>query len=482
MAIRVQVAEKLAPLIVRPKPLKVAIGGRGGSKSIGFGDSFLRCCDAGERLCCGREYQNTIEDSVHALLKARIDYLGVETVHATASKIVSDAGGEIFYRGLARNTAGFKSAFGINKLWIEEAQTLSEDTIEQVLPTIREDGSEIWMSANRGASNDAFSKHFLKPYERELEKHGFYEDDDILIVEINWWDNPFFPESLNKRRLRDKRVLPTARYDHIWNGKYSDSIENAIIFPEWFDACVDAHIKLGFKPEGVEVVTHDPSDQGGDAKALAHRHGSIFLNIETKDDGDFNQGVDWALDYAIQVNADEFGWDGDGIGAGARRQVSDALDGKKISTFMFKGSESVDFPDKVYEPIDSEVKKAKTNKEIFLNKRAQYYWMLRDRCLKTFLAVTQNKYTDPGELISFSSEIKELDMLRSELCRIPRKEHGGGKIQIVSKPDMKKKPYELESPNRADVAMMSLATGFPRKKRPARKAKARPRTTNWMGA
>lgn len=481
-AIQVRVAEKLVPLITTPKRLKIAIGGRGGSKSIGFGDSFLRYCDAGERLCCAREFQNTIDDSVHALLKARIEELGVETLHPTANKIESNAGGEIFYRGLARNVTGFKSAYGIKRLWIEEGQTLSQETIDTVLPTIRETGSEIWISANRGASKDPFSQVFLKPYEKHLEKCGFYEDEDILIVEINYWDNPFFPEDLEKQRQRDQRILPTARYDHIWKGKYSDTVQNAIIFPEWFDACIDAHEKLGFKAEGVEVVSHDPSDQGADPKGLAYRHGSVIVDCQLKHDGDLNQGFDWALDYAIDVQADEFIWDVDGVGAGGRRQVSDSLNGKKISAGTFRGMETVDNPDQIYEPMDGEVRKAKTNKETFFNKRAQYYWALRDRCLKTYLAVTENKYTDPGELISFASDIEDLDLLRSEVCRIPRKEHGGGKIQIVSKPDMKKEPYKLESPNMADCVMMSLAAGQIKKRKPKPKPAPRARSAGWMGA
>lgn len=470
MPVRVQIAEKLLPLIVTPKRLKVAVGGRAGSKSIGFGDAFLRFCDAGERLCCGREFQNSIEDSVHAQLSARIQQLQVDTLHAAANRIHSAAGGEIFYRGLARNITAFKSVFGLKRLWIEEGQTLSDHTIETVLPTIRsgpEDDSEppeIWISANRGASNDAFSRHFLRPYEKHLEKYGFYEDDDIIVVQINYWDNPFFPPDMEQQRRRDFQIMPRARYDHIWCGKYSDTVDNAIIFPEWFDACIDAHLKLGFKPSGIEVVTHDPSDQGGDPKALCYRHGSVIVDVRQKKDGDINSGADWALDYAIMVQCDEFGWDGDGVGAGIRRQVSEALTGKKIKSGMFKGSQSPDFPDKVYEPIDGEIK-PKPNKDVFTNKRAQYYWVLRDRCYKTYLAVTQGIYTNPDEMISFSSDIEDIDILRSELCRIPRKENGGGKIQIVSKPDMKKKPYELESPNMADCVMMSLAFNGRRRER-----------------
>lgn len=466
--IQIQIAEKLLPLITTPKREKIIVGGRGGSKSIGVGDIFLRFCDAGERLCCAREYQNSIDESVHAQLAARIPILGCDnTMHATAKNIFSEAGGEIFYKGLSRNVLGFKSTFGIKRMWIEEGQGLSSDTIEIVIPTIREDDSEIWITANRGSSNDAFSLHYLKPYERALKRgKGFYEDDDIMIIEINWWDNPFFPKTLNQQRKKDKRLFPPAKYAHIWDGEYSDTVENAIIFPDWFDACVDAHLKIpGFKAEGVEVVTHDPSDMGGDPKALCYRHGSVIVDCQKKEDGDINEGCDWAVDYALQVNADEFLWDEDGVGAGLRRDIKKALGRKKMDLGGFHGGHGVDYPNKVYEPIDGEVKRPTKNKDLFKNKRAQYYWQLRDRCYRTYQAIVHGVYTDPDDMISFSSDIKELDILRAEICKIPRKPNGSGKIQILSKEEMKKPPYKLDSPNMADCVMMSLSGGQLKTKR-----------------
>ena len=280
----VQIAEKLLPILTKPKRLKIAVGGRGGSKSIGFADAFLKKCDDGERLCCGREFQNSIDDSVHSLLTARVDTLGIADFYSISAKdITSRSGGKIFYKGLARNPESIKSMQGVNTLWIEEAQTLSEKTIEVLFPTIRETDSEIWCSLNRGSSKDPFARRFLKPYEDHLKRHGFYEDDETLIVEINWQDNPWFPTVLQGERLRDKKNLPPARYEHIWEGAYSDTVDNAIIEPEWFDACIDAHIKLGFKPEGIEVVSHDAFDGGQDPAALAYRHGSVILDVQESD-------------------------------------------------------------------------------------------------------------------------------------------------------------------------------------------------------
>ena len=173
-------------------------------------------------------------------------------------------------------------------------------------------------------------------------------------------------------------------------------------------------------------------------------------------DKDVNDGCDWATGYAIENDADHFTWDCDGLGVTLRRQVSEAFDGKKIDYHMFKGSEGVDYPDAIYEAIEGEDKrKARTNKQTFKNKRAQYCWDLRDRYYRTYRAVERGEYTDPDLLISISSGIDCIEQLRSETCRVPRKANGAGLIQIMGKPEMKAK-HKIESPNLFDCTFMSL--------------------------
>lgn len=452
--IRIEGAEKITPLLTTPKRLKVAVGGRGGSKSIFVGDCFLAFCNNGERLLCAREYQNSIDESVHSLLKARMLAQGYETLTADTTSIQSTAGGEILYKGLRRNPDAIKSMYGVRRVWIEEASTLSQHTLDVLMPTIREADSEIWMTLNRGASNDPVSETILKPYEDAIESQGYYEDDDILIVEINYYDNPWFPDVLERQRQRDKAVMPRAKYDHIWLGKYSDTVDNAIIYPEWFDACVDAHIKLGFNPEGAEVVAHDPSDVI-DSKGLVYMYGSVIVDAQIKDDGDVNSGCDWAMSYAAKVKPDLFTWDGDGMGTSLRRQINENIGAKNVRLKMFKGSNTPEFPDQVYEPLDGEMGKPKTNRQMFLNARAQGYWWLRDRMYRTWQAVEQGVYHDPAELISISSKIEKIGQFRSEVCRIPMKNNGAGKIQLMTKQDMLK--LGIKSPNMADSAMMAVA-------------------------
>ena len=451
-----RIPEKLLPLVAKKKRFKVVIGGRGGGKSQTVADILIgSVAQFGHKIACGREFQNSIEDSVHSLVVSEIERLEAPGFDVQSNRILHANGGGFIYKGLARNPESIKSMHGVNVAWIEEAQTLSADSLKKLTPTIRESGSELWFTGNPRYSNDPFSQRFIKPWEAQLFRDGYYEDDLHLVIIINYMDNPWFPAELEQERQWDYENLPRAQYNHIWLGHYDDTVENAIILPEWFDAAVDAHVKLGIEPRGIEIVSHDPSDKGEDAKGLAYRHGVVIKDAQFQDFGDVNAGCDWALAYAIEKRADQFIWDGDGMGVALRRQIGQALNGRHMQPNMFQGSASPDFPDAIYEDI-SEAGKKKTNRETFRNKRAQYYWITRDRFKATYDAVTTGKYTDPDTIISISSGIKALDVLRSEMCRIPLKPNSSGLIQVLSKEEMRKQG--IKSPNMADSVMMSFAS------------------------
>jgi len=272
----------------------------------------------------------------------------------------------------------------------------------------------------------------------------------------NWRDNPWHGE-LEQERQWDFENLSRAEYDHIWEGAFNDSVENPLILAEWFDACVDAHIKIGFEPVGMRMASHDPSDIGPDSKGYSFRHGSVFLDVQEMIEGDVNEGCDWATGLAIQHNADAFTWDCDGLGVTLNRQVNQAFEGKHTKITQFKGSEGVDHPDSVFEPADQEkgeIQGQKTNKESLKNKRAQYYADLRAKVYRTWQMVNKKAIFEPDKLISFSSDIKALSTLRSELCRMPVKPNGNGLFELYTKEQMKQK-FKFKSPNLADSVMMS---------------------------
>ena len=455
----ITIPSKLEPFLTKKKRFKVAFGGRGGAKSQTVADMLLFLVQTeGHKVGCFRELMNSIDDSVHSLLRAEVERMELQGFTATDSKIINSNGGEIRYKGLSRNPDAVKSMHGFTRFWVEEAQSISQESLNKLTPTLREEGSEIWFTLNTESSEDPISKRFIVPFYDELLTNGFYEDDLHYIVWINYNDNPWFPEVLEQERIFDYQNRPRAEYDHVWLGHFNDSVDNAVIKTEWFDAAIDAHKILGFKPRGQRIVTHDPSDSR-DAKAIVDRHGSVILNALENTKDDVNDGCDWALDYAISNKADVFRWDCDGLGISLRKQVNDSLDGKKISWEIFKGSESPANKNEKYEPVDgTSTYQNKKNKDVFKNKRAQCYWALRDRFYLTYKAITQPEtsgHIDPDKLISISSQIKNLQKLRSEVCRIPLKNNANGLIQIMDKPEMKKK-YKINSPNLADSIMMSM--------------------------
>lgn len=446
---------KLKPFLTKKKRFKIAFGGRGAAKSQTFADIFLLKSQTEQaKIGCFREMQNSIEDSVHSLLKEEVSRIDLQGFTIEKATIYNDQGGEFRFKGLARNPDAVKSMHGFKYFWIEEGQSISEDSLKMLTPTLRETDSELWVSMNPQSSEDPMSKRFLKPFEKELLRDGYYEDDLHLIVWVNYPDNPWFPFELEQERKWDFEHKSRAEYDHIWLGHYNDSIESSIIEAEWFDACIDAHLKIGFKARGARFAAHDPADSG-DARAYAMRHGVVFLDVQENDKLDVNDACDWACDLASDQKVDRFIWDADGLGLTLKRQISQSFKDTRTKYQMFHGGGSVYDASEIYQKIGKEAGQQRTNEESFKNRRAQCYWDVRDRVYKTWQVINKKALYDADELISFSSGIKGLQKLRSELCRIPRKHNGAGVIQLYTKKEMKER-FKVDSPNLADVVAMSF--------------------------
>ena len=279
---------------------------------------------------------------------------------------------------------------------------------------------------------------------------------------MNYTDNPHFPEVLRLEMEECKRRNPTL-YRHIWLGEPVSASDMAIIKREWLEAATDAHKKLGWKAKGAVVSAHDPSDTGPDAKGYASRHGSVVKRIAEGLLMDINEGADWATSLAIEDGADHYLWDGDGVGAGLRRQTTEAFSGKKITATMFKGSESPFDEDAPYQAgawADEVVQgdNVRTIGDVFRNKRAQFYYALADRLYLTYRAVVYGEYADPDDMLSFDKEAigeKMLEKLFAELTQIQRKFNNNGKLELMTKVEMKQK-LGIPSPNLADALMMCM--------------------------
>ena len=476
---------KLEAVLKSKKRFIIVIGGRGSGKSVGIADiCLIDAKEDGVKTYCLREYQTSIKNSIFSLLKDEISRLEFDGFEVQSNGIKYGEEDAFQFAGLSHNVDSIKSAHGFRRFEIEEAQFISDDSLTALTPTARKkpkkgmptvmeevpdaDGlanvSMVFI-ANPSSSEAPFSKRFINPFKDHLDKHGFYEDDLHLIVVMNYTDNPWFNDSgLEEERQWDFQYRSRAMYDHIWLGAFNDSVENALIMSEWFDACVDAHKKLGFVASGARISAHDPSDTGPDSKGFAARHGSVIEMVKEMETGTVNEGGHWAAGEAISYQSDAFAWDGDGMGIALTEQMGSDFQGKQTILSVFRGSESPDFPDSSYrsavafvpaENSNAPVANQKTNSDSFRNKRAQYYFELRDRCYRTYRAVVHGEYHDPAKMISFDSSIELLSKLRAELCRMPIKPNGNGLFELYTKAEMKSK-FKMASPNLADSVMMLM--------------------------
>lgn len=193
----------------RPYRYRIWYGGRGSSKSWTVARVLVAMAVARKlRILCVREYQNATHDSVQRLLEDQIADLGLTAWFTVRrDKITSRSGTEFLFKGLARNVQGIKSTEGIDICWVEEGQSISQTSLDILIPTIRKTGSEIWVTYNPNRSEDPI--HVLA---QRLE-----EDDDALVRRVNWRDNPWFPPTLDGERRRLLKHDPQL-YEHVWEG------------------------------------------------------------------------------------------------------------------------------------------------------------------------------------------------------------------------------------------------------------------------
>lgn len=193
-----------------PCRYKVFYGGRDGAKSWSFADALITIAmQRKTRVLCARELQTSIGDSVHRLLKDRIEARGLsEFFTVTQTGIVCRLNGsEFLFKGLRFNAAEIKSLEGVDICWVEEAQRVSKESWELLIPTIRKEGSEIWISFNPKTPYDETWKRFV-----ETPPPG------ALVVLVTYRDNPFHSQTMEAERLHARATLPPEDYLMIWEG------------------------------------------------------------------------------------------------------------------------------------------------------------------------------------------------------------------------------------------------------------------------
>lgn len=205
--VRIEIPAAFEPLF-QPKRYKAYYGGRGAAKSHNFARVLLiKGMQQPMRIVCAREIQKSIKDSVHQLLADIIKLHGLDDFYQVLeTEIRGKNGTKLIFRGLKHNTTDLKSLEGADVLWIEEAENVSDRSYEIVIPTIRKEGSEIWVSFNVKNINDPTYRRFV------AQAH-----DDVFTKKVSWRDNPFFPKVLDNER-RKLEVEDAEAYAHVWEG------------------------------------------------------------------------------------------------------------------------------------------------------------------------------------------------------------------------------------------------------------------------
>lgn len=228
-----QFPEKLKSLF-EPARYKVLWGGRGGAKSWGVARALLiEGARRPLRILCAREIQRTIADSVHRLIADQIRSLGLEGHYTILEAEIRGVNGTQFlFAGLRQQDIGkIKSLEGVDVVWCEEAQTITKKSWDVLIPTIRKPKSEIWITFNPELDTDeTYLRFVVNP------------PPDTVLINVNYSDNPWFPEVLEKERLHLYKSDREA-YDNVWEGKCRSSVEGAIYSREIADLVRDQRIR-----------------------------------------------------------------------------------------------------------------------------------------------------------------------------------------------------------------------------------------------
>ncbi len=214
----VQIPSAFAELFT-PARYKIYYGGRGSGKSWAVARALpILALQRRIRVLCAREFQTSIADSVHKLLSEQIYALGLDRFYSVQKAGITNAiGSEFIFKGLHHNVLEIKSTEGIDICWIEEAQSVSEESWQVLIPTIRKEHSEIIATFNPLEESDPTYQRFVVS-----------PPPGAIVRKVSWRDNPWFPDVLREEMEYLRRVDPEA-YAHVWEGDVR-TVSDAVIF------------------------------------------------------------------------------------------------------------------------------------------------------------------------------------------------------------------------------------------------------------
>lgn len=210
--------------LLQPSRYKGVHGGRGSGKSHAFAEMLIeRCIMERTSAVCIREVQKSLAQSVKKLLELKIEAMGVGKLFEVQQTVIkAPHGGLIIFQGMQNHTAdSIKSLEGYDIAWVEEAQSLSQRSLDLLRPTIRKPGSELWFTWNPSQATDPV----------DVLLRGENPPPDALVVQANYRDNPWLPDVLRSELEYDRSRDPD-KFAHIWLGEYQRNSE-ARVFRNW---------------------------------------------------------------------------------------------------------------------------------------------------------------------------------------------------------------------------------------------------------
>jgi len=274
-SLELDIPNKALPLLDNAR-YKVLYGGRGSTKSWTVARLLLiGGVSKPLRILCTREIQRTISESVHQLLRDQIAALGLEQFYSVTDTSIKGLNGtQFFFGGLRQlDVAKIKSFEGIDIVWCEEAHVITKKSWEVLIPTIRKPGSEIWVTFNPELDTDETYQRFVVD-----------PPEDSIVIKLNYSDNPWFPDVLEKERLALAKRDPEA-YDNVWEGNCRATVEGAIFAKEVAKAIEEKRIRP--VPYDPLLKVHTIWDLGWNDKTsiiMAQRAGSQLLVIDYIED------------------------------------------------------------------------------------------------------------------------------------------------------------------------------------------------------
>ena len=452
---------------------KVAYGGRGSAKTRTFTTLLTNnVLHHGWRVVCFREIMESISESVYQEFVAEIERRDLGrffTILQTEIRCPI-SGGVIKFSGIKSNSKSLNSQklkgfSDFNAAWLEEANPVSAESWNALIPTMRKADSEIWVSFNPENPMEETYKRFVvnRTYPDYMNGRRY-----CIVKKINYTENPRFPQELQDDMELMRQADPEM-YRHIYMGEPVSNSDLSIIKPIWIEAAVDAHLNIkdfpmgggkigGFDVSGgVEGMVISPRQS--DPNAFLWRHGCVAMGVQEWQDEDPNAAAGKAYEFAYAAMLDTLHADNIGVGASVpgelRRLQAEALErNHKTRRMIFNGwtaSAGVEMP-------EAEYMEGKTNQDMFFNLKAQGWGMLADRFKAVWQAKNGLPY-DPQKLISLPSTLPYLEKLKAELAQ-PRREIVNGRLKVESKEKLLKRG--IPSHNLADACVMAFApeSGF----------------------